>query len=195
MDLDIGLDISLDLDFLGEKPCEYEVIETHERFDLFAACERLKGIKLPADSETVRVISPANGFSSAALICEISRQNGGIAEMHATTLRVGKKESQLLADLAIPNCEIVACGIMRHNGEYNYSGQVEQTFAKAGYKLGYAKNHSKVILIITNNGKKIVIETSSNLNENPKIEQFTITQSEAVHDWYLQQLRGLGVFR
>lgn len=195
MDIDLGIDISLDLDFLGEKPCEFEVVETHERFNLFTACERLRGIKLPDDGATVRVISPANGFSSAALIREIARQNGGIAEMHATTLRVGKKEAELLAELAIPHCEIIACGIMRHNGDYNYSSQVEQTFAKAGYVLGYAKNHSKVILITTSNGKKIVVETSSNLNENPKIEQFTITQSETVHDWYLHELRALGVFR
>lgn len=187
------IDLNINLDFLGKSELEYANITTRERFDLYSAYRSLDSLKLPSEGETMRIISPANGFSSAALIKAISDKSGGIAELRATTLRVGKKEADLLADCGIGYCEIVACGIMAQNGDYNYSDYVNQAFAKCGYKMRYAKNHSKVILADTACGK-YVIETSSNLNENPKIEQFAITKNDAVYDWYLQTLREMGVF-
>lgn len=44
-------------------------------------------------------------------------------------------------------------------------------------------NHSKVHLYDTESGK-YVLETSSNLNENPKIEQFSFEKDAALYDYY-----------
>ena len=44
-------------------------------------------------------------------------------------------------------------------------------------------NHSKIILIDTGTDK-VVVETSSNFNMNPRIEQGCITMSDELHDFY-----------
>ena len=44
-------------------------------------------------------------------------------------------------------------------------------------------NHSKIILCDTGTDK-IVVETSSNFNMNPRIEQGCITMSDELHDFY-----------
>lgn len=183
----------IDLSFLGASQIEYPNATTTERFDLGIACKNLDFVRLPKPGETLRLISPANGFSSAALIKVISDRLG-IDQMRATTLRVGKKEADLLAECNIDYCEIIACGIMKENGSYKYADYVSNRFLERGYILRYAKNHSKVILIQTKQGEKMTIETSSNLNENPKIEQFAITNSNSVYDWYLSTLKEMGVF-
>lgn len=51
----------------------------------------------------------------------------------------------------------------------------------------------KVILLDTDAGK-LTIETSSNFNENPKIEQFCITNDTAVYGYYLGGFQRLGIF-
>ena len=60
---------------------------------------------------------------------------------------------------------------------------------ESGFSWKYAKNHSKVILLDTDNGK-YAVETSSNLNENPKIEQFCITCGKEVYEFYKAGLFG-----
>ena len=45
-------------------------------------------------------------------------------------------------------------------------------------------NHSKIILAKTKHNF-YVIETSSNLNENPKIEQFNFENSKRLYEFYL----------
>lgn len=52
------------------------------------------------------------------------------------------------------------------------------------------KNHSKVILLDTDKGK-YVIETSSNFNENPKIEQFSFEKSAELYEFYKKSFAGL----
>lgn len=51
------------------------------------------------------------------------------------------------------------------------------------WKYATVNNHSKLILFDTDCGK-FVLETSSNLNENPKIEQFSFEKSESLFDFY-----------
>ena len=166
--------------------------KTH--FHLADACRLAEDVPLPECGESVRVISPDHGFSSAALIHRIFAEKSGISELYATTLRVGKKEADLLCKMGIPVCQISAHGIMRENDGYYYSDDIERKFENVGYVLRYVKNHSKVILIKTFDGDRYVIETSSNLNENPKIEQFCITNSEELFAWYYRALKDLGVF-
>lgn len=48
-------------------------------------------------------------------------------------------------------------------------------------------NHSKVHLYDTALGK-FVLETSSNLNENPKIEQFSFEKDAELYDFYLEHM-------
>ena len=44
--------------------------------------------------------------------------------------------------------------------------------------------HSKVMLILTDDGTKITIESSANCNMNPRIEQSCVTVSDELFDFY-----------
>ena len=57
-------------------------------------------------------------------------------------------------------------------------------FAKKNNWLIMVKNnHSKILLFDTESGK-FVLETSSNLNENPKMEQFSFYKDEEMYNFY-----------
>ena len=153
------------------------------------------GMHIPDQGEALRLISPAGGWSSCSLILWIAEQSH-IRHMIATTLRVGKKEIDaicgLMYDGTLESAEIYLSGIAKQHKKYDYSDYFEAKCEEYGIKYKYVKNHSKVILLDTDLGK-IVIETSSNLNENPKIEQFCVLNSEKVYDFYMNCFNRLGV--
>lgn len=153
------------------------------------------GMCIPNQGEALRLISPAGGWSSCSLILWIAEKTK-IKHMLATTLRVGKKEIDaicgLMYDGALKFAEIYLSGIAKQHKKYDYSDYFEKKCEEYGIKYKYVKNHSKVILLDTDLGK-IVIETSSNLNENPKIEQFCVLNSEKVYDFYTNCFDRLGV--
>lgn len=118
--------------------------------------------------------------------------------MFVSTLRVGKKEIDALADLhtagRLDKAHFILSGLAKNNAaasgkDYRYTEYFEQACAESGFSWKYAKNHSKVILLDTDSGE-YVVETSSNLNENPKIERFCITCSEEVYEFYKAGLFG-----
>ena len=153
------------------------------------------GMKIPKIGESLRLISPAGGWSSCSLILWIAEQTK-IKKMVATTLRVGKKEIDSICGLmewgTLEQAEIYLSGISKQHKKYDYADYFEQKCKEYGIKYKYVKNHSKVILLDTDCGK-IVIETSSNLNENPKIEQFCVVSSAEIYDFYLKCFQKLGV--
>lgn len=152
----------------------------------------LAKFELPKAGQSIRLMSDIGKFSSCALLLRIAEQ-AIIKKAIITTLRVGKKQADALETLNIPDVHIVCGNIMNEtNGKY---GQMEYLLDKAknnGWNVVCAKNHSKIILLDTDCGK-ICIETSSNFNENPKIEQFCVLNSDKVYDWYCDELHNLGI--
>ena len=59
-----------------------------------------------------------------------------------------------------------------------------------GCRLVIAKNHSKITLACVDN-YRIVVESSANVNTNPRIEQSTITRSAELHAFYLEFFSGV----
>lgn len=66
---------------------------------------------------------------------------------------------------------------------YGYLEQITYIFQTNGWTVSMHNNHSKVMLFDTDAGK-FVIESSSNLNENPKVEQFRLEKSAELFDFY-----------
>jgi len=66
---------------------------------------------------------------------------------------------------------------------YDYVSQIKKLFAEVGFRMIDLSNHSKIFLMRTKN-YNFVLETSSNLNENPTIEQFCFSNSKALYDFY-----------
>jgi len=54
---------------------------------------------------------------------------------------------------------------------------------RRGWEYVIQSNHSKLLLFDTDTGK-FVLETSSNLNENPSIEQFSFERNVELYDFY-----------
>ena len=187
-------DFDFDLNFDDDEiPTQKSV--TRNRFDLSNSAEDLinNADILPHENESIRLISPIAGFSSCSLVMALSEMCR-IDSVKITTLRVGKKELSALVELEIPSVEFCLCDVQKQNANsYDYADYFENVCRENGYRFRYINNHSKIILLETSVGK-IAIETSSNFNENPKIEQFCITNSSDVYDFYLEQFREIGVF-
>ena len=191
-----------DFDFLGEMDSDDESVflRSKERayFDVHDGAEILsRRAELPKDGESLRAISYAGGFSSCSVVLWIANK-AKIKQMFVSTLRVGKKEIDAMKDLhedgKLDSASFVLCGISKENKslkgkDYGYTEYFEEQCAECGFLWSYAKNHSKIILLDTSEGK-FVIETSSNFNENPKIEQFCITKSDLIYNFYKSGIFG-----
>lgn len=202
----LDLDFELDLDFALDLE-EYEDIEqvqtkeTRIYFDLEKSFARLRQkLRLPKKDESIRTISPQGGWSSCSILMWLADQEQ-IEELTITTLRVGKKEMAALGDMIergrIKRCKIVLCDIAKENTskggkKYDYQETFETACADLGVEFVYKRNHAKVILARTKENF-YVCETSSNFNENPKIEQFILSNSAEIYKFYKTQFEKLGM--
>lgn len=191
-----------DFDFLGGMDSDDESVflRSKERtyFDIHDGAEILaRRAELPKDGESLRAISYAGGFSSCSVVLWIAAKTK-IERMFVSTLRVGKKEIDAMQDLyeegRLKHAKFVLCGISKENKslkgkDYGYTEYFEEKCAECGFEWCYAKNHSKIILLDTSEGK-FVVETSSNFNENPKVEQFCINKSDLIYNFYKSGIFG-----
>lgn len=179
-----------------------EIDEVKTCFDLYSSVEELSidlNDKLPKENESFRFISGVGGFSSCSLVLYIAEKEI-INNMYITTLRVGKKELDALCNLKdngkLKNCFFALSGINKRtyykDKRYEYDTYFEDLCEEYNFKFNYVNNHSKIILIETKNNK-YVVETSSNFNENPKIEQFCLLNSQKVFDYYYKILKKEGI--
>lgn len=151
--------------------------------------------KLPEDESFVYITS--GGFSSIAFIVWIAGQTR-IKSLFASTLRVGVRQAQMLDGLRndgrLDKVNLLVGGAMKdnceHNRGYGYLEQITDIFNANGWTVNMYNNHSKVMLFDTDAGK-FVIESSSNLNENPKVEQFRLEKSAELFDFYSSFFRGI----
>lgn len=97
---------------------------------------------------------------------------------------------KLHKDGRLDYAEFVFFNLMESDSEkYNYFQIMKNICDLNNWKYKSDKNHSKVLLFDTDAGK-FVIETSSNLNENPKIEQFSFEQDEELYKFYMKEIFG-----
>lgn len=145
-------------------------------------------VNLPTENECFKLIS-FGSFSSACFV-DFVASNAVIDNLYISTFRVGKKEMLLLDKLhennKLKNVNFVFCGLMETD-KYPYFRILTNICNKNDWKFYGAKNHSKVFLFDTNKGK-YVLETSSNLNENPKIEQFSFEQDDKLYNFYKEHI-------
>lgn len=115
-------------------------------------------------------------------------------------MRIGKKEIETMITLhsagMLQNAAFIVDGIFStdEGKSHDYYSEMTRACESEGWRFKVAKNHSKVILMQTKAGNYYVLETSSNLNENPKIEQFSFENDKQLYDFYWNFYRG-GVFR
>lgn len=163
-----------------------------------------KGIKnldslqadLPDKNQVLKMIS-FGGFSSIAIIAKVAK-NEIIEDLTVTSLRIGKKEIRFLNYLfennKLKKAQFFTGDIFKEDennkAKYNYIKIFKLICEKNNWKYKTLRNHSKIILMKTNKNF-YVLETSSNLNANPSIEQFNLENCEETYNFYKNFLGGL----
>lgn len=141
------------------------------------------------ENEVYKMVSDGR-FSSISFVKYIADRTK-IHEMYVSSFRIGRKELQLIDALhdtgRIGMCHFAVGTLMENDGsrgkKYHYYDDFKNVCDKNGWEYITVNNHSKILLFDTDTGK-YVIETSSNLNENPKIEQFSFERDEGLYDFY-----------
>jgi len=148
--------------------------------------ESLLGGCLPADDEVYKLISNRH-FSVISLILYIA-QRTVINELYVSTFGVGRKEIVMLQGLheqgRLGNVSLVAGRIMANAADKKERDHLlKQICERNEWRYICIDNHAKLALLDTSAGK-FIIETSSNLNENPSIEHFSFEKSPEAYDFY-----------
>jgi hypothetical protein len=152
--------------------------------------DEITGGKLPNKGECYKFISLSGGFASVNFIKTIANKEP-IEELTASTLRIGEKQFICLSNLSkrekLQRATFFIGSIMEEdaakNKKYDYYTRFMDTAKNFGWEVYVVNNHSKIILMRTNENY-YVLETSSNLNENPKIEQYSLENSKELYDFY-----------
>jgi hypothetical protein len=154
---------------------------------------------LPCEGECIKLISFDGGFSSISFISLVA-QKENILELTASTLRIGEKQFIHLARLSqarkLHKATFFLSTLMKEDkkriNKYNYYGKFEEICKINKWERIVVNNHSKIILMRTQDNF-YVIETSSNLNENPKIEQYSFENDKTLYSFYygfFEKLKG-----
>lgn len=152
--------------------------------------DKLSDGRLPEPGEIWKYISLSGGFASINFIRWIARYER-IEELTASTLRIGERQFRELERMqragSIGRVRLFVSTMMKQldarQAKYDYCAHFEKACADNGWRVIVANNHSKIILMRTA-ANRYVLETSSNLNENPKIEQYSLTNDRELYEWY-----------
>ena len=146
---------------------------------------------LPTAEESF-VLMTNGKFASVSFLLAVADKEP-IRDCCISTFRVGKKEALALKRLheavRLERCRIIVSGLMGDGEDqrYTYYRTLVQVCEACGFDLRGLQNHSKVTLMRTD-CNWYVLETSSNLNETPNIEQFRFENDEQLFEFYKQNL-------
>lgn len=111
-----------------------------------------------------------------------------IESLYVSTFRIGQKQMQVLDNLRkngqLKEAVFLTSDLNSKDAEqYNYFELCKKVCECNGWDLISINNHSKIILMRTEQNY-YVIETSSNLNENPKLEQYNFENDKGTYEFY-----------
>lgn len=138
----------------------------------------------PRDGERVEMISGRLGFSSMAVIDYVARRDP-VELLSVATFNISKKRMRALESLhrrgLVRDARIVTSDVKAGRDRY-----CREACARMGWRFDEVKNHAKLILMRTEGGARHCVRTSSNLNENPRIETYTWDNDAEIYDFYSQ---------
>ncbi len=164
--------------------------QKRKKFNILRAKIELKEVMPELPEDCVYKFVSDGGFSTISFIMLVAELTK-IHNLYASSFRIGKKELQIIDALhkkgAIENCCFAVGTLMKNDSDsvkrYGYYENFEKVCNDNGFQYCTVNNHSKIILFDTEAGK-YVLETSSNLNTNPKIEQFSFEKDSELFEFY-----------
>ena len=168
------------------------VIAPKKRLQFHIAREAQELTKIMPDlpeNEVYKMIS-CGGFSSIAFVKYIADRTR-INRLIASSLRIGKRHLMVLDNLhkqgKLGNADFVVGSIMKNDSDtgrsYGYYDSLVSVCKANDWRVFLFNNHSKILLFDTGLGK-FVLETSSNLNENPNMEHFSFEKNAELYAAY-----------
>jgi hypothetical protein len=172
---------------------ENELIKLHKKryqFHIMRELQQIEALDNTLPTDEVRKYISRDGFSSIGFIKFIS-ERAHINSLVVSTLRVGRKHLQVLdvlhSQTKIDDITFIVGSIMKQDSalgkSYKYYDDLSAVCKKNDWRVIVHNNHSEVLLFDTDCGK-YVIETSSNLNENPNMEQFSFERNAELYKFY-----------
>lgn len=149
---------------------------------------------LPNKKECYKMLSFKGGWSALAFIIWVSNYEA-IDELYISTFRVGKKHFEKLKELGqkskIKKLYLITSDSQERidstaeykDNRYNYYDYIKETCNFNNWKIKSFNTHAKIVLLKTKENY-YVLETSSNMNENPKMEQFSFENDERLFLFY-----------
>ena len=120
----------------------------------------------------------------------IVHNNAHVLKMTISTLSMDESNVDSLAELMeggfVDDLDLIVSGFHYSHKRWTI---VDYTYKhldtdKNNFQLAVADCHTKICLMETDGGKKIVIHGSANLVSSGCLEQFTIEENEALYDFY-----------
>ncbi len=141
------------------------------------------------ENEVYKMIS-CGGFSGIAFVKYIAEKTR-INRLIASSLRIGKRHLMVLDNLykqgKLDRADFVVGSIMKNDSDtgksYGYYDSLVSVCEANNWRVFLFNNHSKILLFDTDLGK-FVLETSSNLNENPNMEHFSFEKNTELYAAY-----------
>ena len=195
-DIDIGFDTDIDIGFddggfeprrldlhaillAGERKTRTSFVLAREAAQISTLME-----DPPRDGERVEMISGRLGFSSMAVIDYVARRDP-VELLSVATFNISRKRMRALESLhrrgLVRDARIVTSDVKAGRDRY-----CQEACARMCWRFDEVKNHAKLILMRTEGGARHCVRTSSNLNENPRIETYTWDNDAEIYDFYSQ---------
>lgn len=164
------------------------------RFVLARESQRLSALmSAPRERERCEMVSGRAGFSSIAAIDYVARRDP-VEELLVMTFNVSK--ARMLALERLHAAGMVGEGhIVASDVKAGRDPCCRATCARMGWRFDELKNHAKLILMRTEGGARHCVRTSSNLNENPRIETYSWGNDPDMFAFYARLFDAIAAMR
>lgn len=171
----------------------YDIVRSKKwvEYSTAGSIENAKTLIRKVDADTDVVLMTVHGGISSPDIVAAFATMSPISELVISSLTVGYPAMEMLGmlnDLGKLDKVIFFLSEVMRQGNFNDNDSFKKKFVQIceskGWESNEINNHSKMILITLEDGRKFTIETSANFNKNPKMEQFRISADADLFTFY-----------
>jgi hypothetical protein len=142
---------------------------------------------IPAEGETLHGLMTGSYDLMHLLIVLLDKLGSRCNHMRIATLSLSSRNVTEMAALLdarkIGRLDILVSDFFRRHDKVIFTELLTE-FAKRGQRVASARSHCKIVTLALKDGRRFTLEGSANLRTNSNIEQFCLTQSVELHDWY-----------
>ena len=146
--------------------------------------------RMPTTREQVHYLS-ARAIETIGVIKKIIREVGKIEKLQCLVFSINQQNAQHLVRLKnaglIGEIELT-CSTIKNRAENENVRSYKILLKENGIKMNFAYSHAKITLAKTAKDY-FVVETSANLVNSAKYEQFVISNNKPLYDYYKRQIQ------